>query len=70
MLMRGSGSGGGVVRCVVDIQGGGGGGYAKESVQRLASLQASSVNIFHFPQVQFREFSSPVPQFGLTRKLS
>ena len=25
MLMRGSGSGGGVVRCVVDIQGGGGG---------------------------------------------
>ena len=32
MLMRGSGSGGGVVRCVVDIQGGG--GVAKERVSR------------------------------------
>ena len=32
MLMRGSGSGGGVVRCVVDFQGGG--GDAKERVSR------------------------------------
>ena len=34
MLMRGLGSGGGVVRGVVDIQGGGGGGNAKERVSR------------------------------------